>query len=110
MQSIQKYKVRVKHDKGTVAIYVHATDADTAKRLVISAEKCPERSILSVSLEPSRKEKERLRQHWSYTNLKFMANGEVYARSWIGQPWGVLLTARQLEDTLRLWRDENASF
>lgn len=46
------YAVRTRHDAGEVTIFNFAPDADSAKRTVMAAERCPERSILSVERRP----------------------------------------------------------
>lgn len=42
------FAVRTHHDNGIVTINVPASDKEAARRIVMAAEKCPERSILSV--------------------------------------------------------------
>jgi hypothetical protein len=46
----QQFNVRVKHDNGIVTIRTAATDENAARRIIIAAERCPERSILSVKV------------------------------------------------------------
>lgn len=48
MPTWQWFAVRVKHDAGKITIYNYAVSADAAKRVVMTAERCPERAILSV--------------------------------------------------------------
>lgn len=43
-----QYTVTVKADKGRFKIRTFASDADTAKKIVMAAECCPERAIVSV--------------------------------------------------------------
>lgn len=45
---MNKYTLRVKHDKGIINITTWASDADAAIRIVMDAERCPRRAILSV--------------------------------------------------------------
>jgi len=45
---VKKYAVKVKHDKGTKVINVTATSEDSAKKMIMKAEGCPETAILSV--------------------------------------------------------------
>jgi ferredoxin len=47
-----QYKVRVRHDNGIASITTHAQSPDAARAIVLAAERCPERSILSVSVVP----------------------------------------------------------
>lgn len=42
------YAVRTRHDKGEITLYNYAPDAESAKRTVMAAERCPERAVLSV--------------------------------------------------------------
>lgn len=42
------YAVDVRHDKGETRIYNYAMDAESAKRVIMSIEGCPERSVLRV--------------------------------------------------------------
>lgn len=53
-------------------------------------------------MKPTASEKRRLRAHWPWMPLRFRADGTVDGRK--GCTWALLLTARQLEDTLKLWR------
>lgn len=46
----QHFNIRVKHDNGIVTIRTAAQSEEAAKRIVMSAERCPERSILSVKV------------------------------------------------------------
>lgn len=55
-------------------------------------------------MKPTKEEKQRLRAHWSHLSLRFRADGSVEGKK--GESWGILLTPRQLEDTLKLWRSE----
>jgi hypothetical protein len=43
-----RYKLTVKHDAGTINIFTSATSAAKARDLVMAAERCPRRSILST--------------------------------------------------------------
>ena len=47
-EELQKYAVKVKHDKGTTTIVTMASSEDAAKENVIKSEGCPERAIISV--------------------------------------------------------------
>ena len=42
------YAVHTRHDGGEITIYVYHIDAAGAKRMVMTAERCPESAILSV--------------------------------------------------------------
>lgn len=55
-------------------------------------------------MKPTSSEKKRLREHWHWMPLRFRADGTVEAKK--GDTWGLLLTACQLEETLRLWRSQ----
>ena len=44
------FNVRVKHDNGIVTIRTAAQSEEAARQIVISAERCPEGSILSVKM------------------------------------------------------------
>lgn len=57
---------------------------------------------MTTSLKPTAAEKRRLRDHWYWMPLRFRADGTVEAKK--GDTWAILLTNRQLEDTLQLWR------
>lgn len=46
------YAVTTKHDRGEITIFVFATNPAVAKRLVMDAERCPERAILSIERRP----------------------------------------------------------
>lgn len=46
--SWQWYCLAVKHDAGQIDIYNFAPSADSAKRAVMDAERCPERAILKI--------------------------------------------------------------
>jgi hypothetical protein len=46
----QQFNVRVRHDKGVVTIRTAAQSEDAARRIIMAAERCPERSILSVKV------------------------------------------------------------
>jgi hypothetical protein len=50
--TIKPYAVRVKHDSGRVTIRTVASSPEQAKEIVMSAERCPERSIISVKEKP----------------------------------------------------------
>ena len=54
-------------------------------------------------MKPTASEKKRLREHWYWMPLRFRADGTVEAKK--GKSWGLLLTARQLDETLKLWRN-----
>jgi len=49
MPPMYRYAVIVNHDNGTTVFKVTAFTARGAKRQVLDVEKCPERSILSVT-------------------------------------------------------------
>lgn len=42
------YRVKVKHDNGVINIDTNAAHRDAAIRTIMAAERCPERSIISV--------------------------------------------------------------
>jgi hypothetical protein len=46
------FKVKARHDLGVVNIYINAPNAESAKRSVMTTERCPECSILSVEQVP----------------------------------------------------------
>lgn len=46
----QQFNVRVKHDNGTVTIRTAAQNEAAARRIIMAAERCPARSILSVKV------------------------------------------------------------
>jgi hypothetical protein len=52
--SAQQYAVRVKHDNGVITIRTAASSPDAAKEIVMCAERCPERSIISVKVKSPR--------------------------------------------------------
>jgi hypothetical protein len=45
---VHRYLVRVKHDNGIVNIKTTATSEEWARKVVMKAEGCPERAIISV--------------------------------------------------------------
>lgn len=42
------YRITVKHDHGRIRIKTAASSADAAKKIVMDAEGCPERSITKI--------------------------------------------------------------
>ena len=42
------YLFKLKHDKGTVSLYVIADNEEIAKQIVMENERCPERAIYSI--------------------------------------------------------------
>lgn len=52
---INQFRARVRHDHGVVNLTLWAIDEVAAKRTVLAAENCPERSILSIKMVKNRK-------------------------------------------------------
>lgn len=46
--TIDRYRVTIKHDGGTIRLTVPAGSADAARRIVMKAESCPARAIRTV--------------------------------------------------------------
>ena len=49
---MNKYKAKVKHDKGHAVIYVYGNDEQDARKEVCRLELCPESAIVKVELIP----------------------------------------------------------
>ena len=54
---MQKYKFTIKHDGGKHVLSTTATDVVAAMKIVMAAEKCPERAIVNIKIEDIGNEK-----------------------------------------------------
>jgi hypothetical protein len=46
--NFKHYRIKVKHDKGTIFIHTAASDKAAARRIIKAAEGCPPSAIVSV--------------------------------------------------------------
>ncbi len=44
----KRYRVKVKHDKGTITILTAAASERGARQIILAAEQCPESAIISI--------------------------------------------------------------
>lgn len=59
---------------------------------------------MAETTKATRTEKDHLRVYYWYMPLRFRADGSVEGKK--GGSWGLILTARQWADTLKLWRGQ----
>lgn len=48
---MHKYKFTIKHDGGKHVLSTTATDVVAAMKIVMAAERCPERAIINIKIE-----------------------------------------------------------
>lgn len=49
---MNEFIVKIKHDRGVANVHIWASDKETAQRIVLSAEKAPDRAVLGVRYAP----------------------------------------------------------
>lgn len=57
-----KYKFTIKHDQGVHKLFTVAKDVVTALKLIMDAEKCPERAIINIKIEEIENKKGKVAQ------------------------------------------------
>lgn len=65
------YRVKVKHDKGTLTMRVHAFSPDHARERAMHAEDCPPSAIKEITLIPAKKMKTLLDGYSLFSDMEY---------------------------------------